>query len=99
VDLASMAQGNIIIDDIIKKKLKANKKKRVVQKNVFTLGFDPGFTKFVLANHHNPGKNSQITATLLNTNKTLKKSNVKKKVDIKVQKIAHQTRKKNKKSV
>lgn len=99
IDLASMAQGNVIIDDIIKKKLKANKKKRVVQKNVFTLGFDPGFTKFVLSNHHNPGKSSQTTATLLNNNKNFKKTNIKKKIDIKVQKIAHQTRKKNKKSL
>ena len=94
-----MAQGNIIIDDIIKKKLKANRKKRVVQKNVFTLGFDSGFTKFVLRNYNNLTKQSQVSATLLAPTKVVRKVTTKKKIDIKAEKIAHKTRKKNKKSL
>ncbi len=99
IDLVSMAQGNIITDDLTQKKLKANKKKRIIQKNVFTLGFDPGFTKFVLQNCHNPIKGGIFGGAVMNTPKTFKKVVTKKKIDIKAQKIAHKTKKKNKKSL
>ena len=99
IDLKSMAENVIITDDITKKKLKANKKKRVIQKNVFTLGFDVGFTKFVLKNYQQLNKNNPMNATILTNNKNVKKQTVKKKVDIKVKKEAHKTKKKNKKSI
>ena len=99
VDLASMAQGNIIVDNITKKKLKANRRKRTVQKNVFTLGFDPGFTKFVLKNVDDLNKQNKTTLAMLSTSKTTKKIVVKKKIDVKATKIAHKTKKKNKKSL
>jgi len=99
IDLASMAQGNIILDDITKKKLKANRKKRIIQKNVFTLGFDSGFTKFVLRNYNNLTKQGQVNATLLSPTKGLRKIVTKKKIDVKAEKIAHKTRKKSKKSL
>ena len=93
VDLVGMARGNIILDDILQKKAKANKRKRLVQKNVYMLGFDAGFTKFILQNTANAGM------TIATESKKNKKTEPKKKVDIKVQKIAHETRKKKKKSL
>lgn len=99
VDLPAMAQANIITDNLTHKKLKANKKKRITQKNVFTLGFDPGFTKFVLKNCHDPIRIKGSGLTLSSTNKTSKKIVSKKKIDIKAVKIAHKTKKKNKKSL
>jgi hypothetical protein len=99
IDLKSMAENIIITDDITQKKLKANKKKRVIQKNVFTLGFDVGFTKFVLKNYQQLNKNTHMNATILTNTKTNKKQVVKKKVDVKIKKEAHRTKKKNKKSI
>lgn len=99
IDLKSMADNIIITDDITKKKLKANKKKRVIQKNVFTLGFDVGFTKFVLKNYNQLTKSNNMNATILTTTKTSKKQTTKKKVDIKIKKQTHKTKKKNKKSI
>ena len=40
-----------------------------------------------------------MNATILTNNKNVKKQTVKKKVDIKVKKEAHKTKKKNKKSI
>jgi hypothetical protein len=99
IDLKSMSENIIITDDITKKKLKANKKKRVVQKNVFTLGFDIGFTKFVLKNYHQLNKSNNLNATILTNSKSTKKASTKKKVDIKIKKQTHKTKKKNKKSI
>ena len=93
VDLVGMARGNIILDDILQKKAKANKRKRLVQKNVYMLGFDAGFTKFILQNTANAGM------TIATESKKNKKTEPKKKIDIKVQKKAHETRKKKKKSL
>lgn len=98
IDLASMAKNNIILDDVTNKKLKANKKKRVVQKNVFTLGFDPGFTRFVLKSY-NTIVRSTYPVMLVETKTKTKKSPIKKKIDIKAQKLAHKKKKKSKKSV
>lgn len=98
IDLASMAKNNIILDDVTNKKLKANKKKRVIQKNVFTLGFDPGFTKFVLKSY-NTLVGSTYPVMLVETKQKIKKSPAKKKLDIKSQKMAHKKKKKSKKSV
>ena len=94
-----MAQGNIIVDNITKKKPKANRRKRTIQKNVFTLGFDPGFTKFVLKNVDGLNKQNKTTLAMLSTSKTTKKIVVKKKIDVKATKIAHKIKKKNKKSL
>lgn len=99
IDLKSMSENIIITDDITKKKLKANKKKRVIQKNVFTLGFDVGFTKFVLKNYQQITKGNNLNATILTTNKSNKKTVTKKKVDIKIKKQTHKNKKKNKKSI
>lgn len=79
IDLKSMADNIIITDDITKKKLKANKKKRIIQKNVFTLGFDVGFTKFVLKNYNQAIKSNNMNATILTTSKPSKKTTTKKK--------------------
>ena len=97
IDLASMAKNNIILDDVTNKKLKANKKKRIVQKNVFTLGFDPGFTKFVLKSYS--AIRSTYPVMLVEPKQKIKKSPAKKKLDIKAQKMAHKKKKKSKKSV
>ncbi len=99
IDLASMAKNNIILDDITNKKLKANKKKRVIQKNVFTVGFDPGFTKFVLQSYNQLSKNKQSMMLTEDKAKKNKKTTSKKKIDVKAQKLAHKKKIKNKKSI
>lgn len=97
IDIASMSQGNIYVEPVNPKKLKANKKKRVFHKNVFTLGFDPGFTKFVMKSYDDLHKNDTVITTF-SKNKQNKKTPIKKKVDVKAKLIAHQTKKKNKKT-
>lgn len=47
IDLYSMAKGQVSSGDSLSSK-KKNKKKKEVGKNVFLLGFDPGFTKKLL---------------------------------------------------
>jgi saccharopine dehydrogenase-like NADP-dependent oxidoreductase len=48
IDIHSMAKGNIFIGNEEIKSQKKNKKKKHVPKNVFSLGFDPGFTKAIV---------------------------------------------------
>lgn len=94
IDLSAMAKNNIILDDVTNKKLKANKKKRVIQKNVFTVGFDPGFTKFVLQSYNQIVKSTYPVMIVEDKPKKTKKSPAKKKLDIKAQKMAHKKKKK-----
>jgi hypothetical protein len=94
-----MAKNNIVLDEVLQKKLKANKRKRVTQKNVFTLGFEPGFTKFVMDSYHSIVKSTYPVMLVEDKVKKAKKSPLKKKLDIKAQKLAHKTKKKSKKSL
>lgn len=94
-----MARNNIILDDVTNKKLKANKKKRVVQKNVFTVGFDPGFTKFVLRSYNQIVRSTYPVMIVEEKAKKVKKNTTRKKIDIKAQKLAHKKKKKSKKSI
>jgi len=102
IDLYSMAYGQIISPSKLKKMTK--KQKQSLKKNHFSLGFDFGFTRPLLKELYksrmDPTYKSNIGARLLfrrHDQKKLKKP--KKKVDLRAKKIAHNLKKKKKKSV
>lgn len=102
IDLYSMANGQIMNPAKFKKMTK--KQKQSFKKNHFTLGFDPGFTKPLLRELYksrmDPDYKSDVSSKLLfRRQDTRKKKNSKKKVDIRAKKLAHDAKKKKKKSV
>ena len=82
IDLYSMAKGQVFIGNEEKKSQKKNKKKKHVPKNIFSLGFDPGFTKALIKeavkSKYLESKTRQKDIVLSGP-ETKKKSNVKKK--------------------
>mgnify|MGYP002402902683 FL=1 len=102
IDLYSMANGQIMNPAKFKKMSK--KQKQSLKKNHFTLGFDPGFTKPLLKELYksrmDPDYKSDVASKLLFRKQDSKKKRVpKKKIDIRAKKIAHDVKKKKKKSV
>lgn len=102
IDLYSMAKGNVMTPFKFKKLSK--KKQQSYNKNHFSLGFDPGFTRLLLRQLFElrslGKKTGKLSSVILHksdisSKKRLKK---KKKVDIKAKKAAHITKKKSKKS-
>ena len=96
-----MANGQII--NPFKLKRMTKKQKQSVKKNHFTLGFDPGFTKNLLRELYrarvDPEYKSDIQSKLLFRKSDVKKKRVKKKVDERARLMAHEAKKKKKKSV
>lgn len=106
VDLFSMCNYQIMHP--LKMKNMSKKQKQGVKKNYFSLGFDPGFTKYLLnklyktnSEDSSSSANSDLSSAgvLLRHVKTTKPKIHKKKVDEKARKIAHDEKKKKKKSV
>jgi hypothetical protein len=102
IDLYSMANGQIMSPVKFKKMTK--KQKQSFKKNHFTLGFDPGFTKPLLKELYksrlDPEYKSDVASKLIFRRQDAKKKKVvKKKIDIRAKKIAHETKQKKKKSV
>jgi len=101
VDLYSMANGQII--NPIKLQKMTKKQRQSFQKNHFSLGFDPGFTKPLLRELYksrvDPEYKSDIQSKLLFKKQDFKKKKVKKKVDERARIMAHDAKKKKKKSV
>lgn len=102
-DLLNMSKGNVISPQKLQKMNK--KQKQALKKNNFTLGFEPGFTKKIIDDlykskfvEQSKRKNNR-TSLISYDDKKKSKSNKKKKVDIKTQKIKHNLKKKSKKSV
>jgi hypothetical protein len=90
IDVASMAQGNVVSATRLKKMSK--KQKSSLGKNTLSLGFEVGFTKKVLLDMHKQTKLKQL--------KNLKNNKIKKKkVDAKTKIIKHNLKKKSKKSL
>jgi len=102
-DLVSMAKGNVISPQKLKKMNK--KQKQALKKNSFTLGFDPGFTKKIIEDLYKTkmleqtSRRNRRTSMLSLTDQKKKTKVKKKKVDIRAQKIKHNLKKKSKKSV
>jgi hypothetical protein len=95
-----MANGQIVSPARLKKMTK--KQKQSVKKNHFTLGFDPGFTKPLLKELYksriDPDYKSDVASKLIfRKQDTKKKRVVKKKIDVRAKKIAHETKQKKKK--
>lgn len=101
IDFYSMANGQIM--NPIKFQKMTKKQRQSFKKNHFTLGFDPGFTKPLLRELYkvrvNPEYKSDIQSKLLFKKVDTKKKKVKKKVDLRAKILAHETKKKKKKSV
>lgn len=102
VDLFSMSQGNVMSP--VKFARLSKKKQQAFNKNHFSLGFDLGFTKSLLHQVYelrSAGKKLKRTSPVIFHKSDLswkKKTNKKKKIDIKVKKAAHVAKKKSKKS-
>lgn len=103
IDLYSMAKGQVFIGNEEKKSQKKNKKKKHVPKNIFSLGFDPGFTKALIRESVKTkllDSKAHQKDIILSSPDNKKKSNVKKKKkDVKAKIAAHNLKKKQKKSV
>jgi hypothetical protein len=102
IDLFAMANNQIMNPMKFKKMTK--KQKQSFKKNHFSLGFDPGFTKSLLKDLYNsridPDHKSDSGSKLIfRKSESKKKRVVKKKIDIKTKKLAHESKKKKKKSV
>ena len=96
-----MANGQIM--NPIKFQKMTKKQRQSFKKNHFTLGFDPGFTKPLLRELYkariDPEYKSDIQSKLLFRKADVKKKKIKKKVDLKSKILAHESKKKKKKSV
>ena len=102
-DLFSMAQGNVMSP--VKFDKLSKKQQQLYNKNHFSLGFDPGFTRPLLKELYDlrsTGKKFVKSSSVimhksdtLNKKKTIKK----KKPDVKIKKAAHIAKQKKKKSV
>lgn len=103
IDIHSMAKGNVFIGNEEIKSQKKNKKKKHVPKNVFSLGFDPGFTKAIVKEmvraKYTDEKLAEQKALFSPESKKNKSNKKKKKTDVKAKIAAHNLKKKNKKSV
>lgn len=101
IDFYSMANGQIM--NPIKFAKMTKKQRQSFKKNHFSLGFDPGFTKTLLRELYkartDPTYKSDIQSKLLFRRVDIKKKKVKKKVDLRAKIIAHETKKKKKKTV
>lgn len=101
IDLFGMANNQIMNPMKFKKMTK--KQKQSFKKNHFSLGFDPGFTKPLLKELYNSRIDSESKSDnsklIFRKSETKKKRTVKKKIDLKTKKLAHDTKKKKKKSV
>jgi hypothetical protein len=96
-----MANGQIM--NPIKFQKMTKKQRQSFKKNHFTLGFDPGFTKPLLRELYkariDPEYKSDIQSKLLFRKADVKKKKTKKKIDLKSKILAHESKKKKKKSV
>lgn len=101
IDLFGMANNQIMNPMKFKKMTK--KQKQSFKKNYFSLGFDPGFTKPLLRELYNSrveeDSKSENSKLIFRKGEVKKKRVVKKKIDVKTKKLAHETKKKKKKSV
>ena len=101
IDLYSMANYQIMHP--LKLKNLSKKQKQSFKKNYFSLGFDAGFTKFLLQNIFHTGSDkpdyslSKSSVVLRDERLNRKKKNVKKKLEPNTKKIIND--KKKKKSV
>jgi len=102
-DLINMSRGNVVSPQKLKKMNK--KQKQALKKNHFSLGFDTGFTKKIVEEFYRSkslehSKRKSRRMSVLNTeDKKNKNKSKKKKIDVRTQKIKHNLKKKNKKSV
>jgi ribosomal protein S13 len=102
IDLYSMAKGNVMSPFKFRKLSK--KKQQSYNKNHFSLGFDPGFTRPLLRELYElrvaGKKTSKFSSVILHKTDALAKKRAKKrkKVDVKAKKAAHIAKKKTKKT-
>lgn len=102
IDLYSMAKGNVMSPFKFRKLSK--KKQQSYNKNHFSLGFDPGFTRPLLRELYElrvaGKKTSKHSPVILHKTDALakKRSKKRKKVDVKAKKAAHIAKKKTKKT-
>jgi len=97
-----MANNQVMNPLKIKKMTK--KQKQSMKKNHFSMGFDPGFTKPLLRELYksrtDPDYRSDVGSKLLfRKQDQKKKKSSKKKIDVRAKKIAHEVKKKKKKTV
>lgn len=99
IDLYSMAKGQVSSGDLTNSSKKKNKKKKEVGKNVFLLGFEPGFTKKLLRktsfNQLFKTKKHAKVQILTSKDDDIKKKKTKKKTTTNTNKNATLKKKKN----